>query len=201
MAEAITIAAEARTGAGKGVARAARRAGKIPGVIYGGKQEPVLINIDRVVMGRLLRDPGFTTRMCEITLGEERHRVLPRAVQVHAVSEAAIHLDFMRVGAQTEITVPVPVRFVNDDQSPGLKRGGVLNVVRYEIELVCRADAIPDHLTVDLAGVDLGDSVHISAIALPEGVRPAITDRDFTVATIAAPSGLRPEGGAVPGAS
>ncbi len=194
MAETIAIAAEVRDGAGKGVARAARRNGRVPGVIYGDKQAPVTITVELRALNRLLRMPGFMTNMYEIEVGGGRQRVLTRAVQYHPVTDVPIHIDFLRVGAETRITVGVPVQFINEGESPGLKRGGVLNVVRYEVELVCRADQIPDHLTVDLAGTDIGDSIHISAVTLPEGVRPVIADRDFTIATVASPSGLKPEG-------
>ena len=193
MAEAITIAAEARDRAGKGAARAARRAGKVPAVIYGEKQSPVTVSFERLEINRLLKDPAFTTRLYAIELDGRRHRVIPRDVQYHPVTDDVLHLDFLRVGEKTTITVGVPVQFINDAASPGLKRGGVLNVVRYEVDMVCPAGSIPESLTVDLTGWNIGDSIHISAVTLPEGTRPAITDRDFTVATIAAPSGLKSE--------
>ena len=193
MAEAITLAAEARDRAGKGAARAARRAGKVPAVIYGEKQSPVTVNFERLEINRLLKDPAFTTRLYAVELEGQRHSVIPRDVQYHPVTDEVLHLDFLRVGEKTTITVGVPVQFINDGASPGLKRGGVLNVVRYEVDMVCPAGNIPESLTVDLTGWNIGDSIHISAVTLPEGTRPAITDRDFTVATIAAPSGLKSE--------
>lgn len=193
MAEAITIAAEARDRAGKGAARAARRAGMVPGVIYGEGAAPTMINMNSRTVFRLMRDPAHLTHLYLIEVGGESHKALCRDVQYHPVSDEPLHLDFLRVGDKTKITVEVPVQFVNEEKSPGLKRGGVLNVVRHEIEMVCLAGDIPDHITVDLSGWDVGDTIHISAIPLPDGVRPTITDRDFTVATIGAPSGLKSE--------
>jgi large subunit ribosomal protein L25 len=193
MAESIAIAAEARDRAGKGAARAARRAGMVPGVIYGEKQEPLLLNVDSRKLQLMLRDGGFFTRLYDVELAGGRHRVLARDVQFDPVTDRPVHIDFLRVGVGTTITVEVPVHFHSEAASPGLKRGGVLNVVRHTIEVVCRADGIPARLEVDLTGWDIGDSIHISNVALPEGVRPTITDRDFTVATIAAPSAVRAE--------
>ena len=193
MAEAITIAAEARDRAGKGVARATRRAGKVPAVIYGDKQAPITVNFDVLEINRLVKDPAFTTRLYAVELDGQRHSVIPRDVQFHPVTDEVLHLDLLRVGETTTVTVGVPVHFVNDGASPGLKRGGVLNVVRYEVDMICPAGSIPEALTVDLTGWNIGDSIHISAVTLPEGSRPAITDRDFTIATIAAPSGLKSE--------
>lgn len=194
MAEAIAIAAEARDRAGKGAARAARRAGMVPGVIYGESAPPTMININVRTVQRLVRDPAHLTHLYMVEVDGAQHKVLCRDVQYHPVTDDALHLDFLRVGDKTEITVDVPVQFVNEDKSPGLKRGGVLNIVRHEIEMDCLAGSIPDHITVDLSGWDVGDTIHISAIALPAGVRPTITDRDFTVATIGAPSGMKSEG-------
>jgi large subunit ribosomal protein L25 len=200
MVQFVNIVAELRIETGKGAARAARRAGKIPGVIYGDQKPPVLISIEASTLNRLLRNVGFNTRIYEIVLEGEKHCALARTVQVDPVTDRVIHLDFLRVGELTTISIPVVVRFVNENQSPGLKRGGVLNIVRHEIELVCHAGSIPESIVVDLTGRDIGDSIHISSIKLPEGVRPAILDRDFTVATVAAPSGLRSENvGGTPG--
>lgn len=193
MAEPITISAEARERAGKGAARAARRAGKIPAVIYGDNQPAKMVNCQVLEINRLIKDPSFTTHMYQVEVDGESHRVLTRDVQYDPVTDDVIHLDFLRVGETTTITMAVPVFFVNEAASPGLKIGGVLNIVRREVDLVCRADNIPESLTVDLTGRQLNESIHISSVTLPEGTRPAITDRDFTVATIAAPSGLKAE--------
>lgn len=191
MAEAIKIAAESRTRAGKGAARAARRAGRIPGVIYGNRQPPAMIELDPAALLRQLQQPGFFTRVLDVEVGGKAEQVLPRDVQFHKVTDRPQHVDFMRVGADTEIRVRVPVEFINQDKSPGLKRGGVLNIVRHTVEVYCLASQIPERFSFDLGGRNIGDSIHISSIKLPEGVRPTISDRDFTVATVAAPSVLK----------
>lgn len=188
MSEVQSMAAERRERAGKGAARATRRAGRIPGVIYGNKQEPVLISIKPRHLQRELQKAGFFATLFDLELDGQRHRVLPRDVQFDPVTDRPLHIDFLRVAADTKVHVEVPVVFVNEELSPGLKRGGVLNVVRHEIELICAADQIPTSITVDLQGLEIGDTVHISMVKLPEGVTPAITDRDFTVASIAAPT-------------
>jgi large subunit ribosomal protein L25 len=192
MADINALSAELRDRAGKGAARATRRAGRVPGVIYGDKKDPVLISVEPRELDRVLRRPGFFAKLLDLTVDGSTHRVLPRDAQLHPVNEKALHVDFMRVGAHTRIVVGIPVQFINQDKSTGLKRGGILNVVRHEIELVCNADNIPDHLTVDLAGTDIGDSIHISAVKLPEGTKPTI-DRDFTIASVAPPSVVREE--------
>jgi large subunit ribosomal protein L25 len=188
MADILTLSAEARTGAGKGAARSIRRAGRIPGVIYGNKQEPLMITLEPRELTREIEKPGFFTHLYDVKIDGNAHRVLPRDVQLDPVKDRPLHVDFLRVSADSMIRVNVPVHFINHGQSPGLRRGGVLNVVRHEVEMICRADSIPDHLTVDLEGHDIGSSIHISMIKLPEGARPTIRDRDFTVATVAAPT-------------
>lgn len=197
MTEIATIDAEVRERRGKGAARAARRAALVPAVVYGDRKEPLLITVDEKTLRRELKQPGFFARQFDLRLNGESHRVLPRDVQLHPVTERPLHVDFLRVSADTKIRLSVPVVFENEEASPGLKRGGVLNVVRHEIEVFCAAGAIPQSFTVDLSGLDIGDSVHISEIALPEGVRPTITDRDFTIATIAAPTVMPAEEEAV----
>ncbi len=193
MAEAITIAAEPRDRAGKGAARATRRAGRVPAVIYGDKQAPVLVSMDDKSVRTMLRDPSYSTRTYAVTVEGASHTVLARDVQLDPVTDDPIHIDFLRVGQDTTLTIAVPCEFVNGELSPGLRRGGVLNIVRHEIDMVCAANAIPEAIVVDLAGFDLGDSIHISQVTLPEGTRPEITDRDFTIATIAAPSAVKSE--------
>ncbi|MCY4548002.1 MAG: 50S ribosomal protein L25/general stress protein Ctc [Defluviicoccus sp.] len=188
MAEVSTIAAAPRERVGKGAARAARRDGLVPGMIYGNKLEPVMISLDRPIVDRELGQPGFFIRLVDIEVGGEKHRVLPREVQFHPVSDAPLHIDFLRFSASRKLAVAVPVRFLNEDESPGLKRGGVLNVVRHEVEVQCTADNIPGEFEVDVTGLEIGDAIHASAIILPEGVAFTIADRDFTVATIAAPT-------------
>ncbi|HEX2115128.1 MAG TPA: 50S ribosomal protein L25/general stress protein Ctc [Alphaproteobacteria bacterium] len=193
MVEAVKIAAQPRERAGKGAARATRRAGRVPGVIYGEKQPPQLIDLDPKELTMQIQKAGqsFFTRVFDVQLNGSAIRVLPRDVQLHPVSDRPEHVDFMRVGEHTRIRVSIPVEFVNKDRSPGLKRGGVLNVVRHAIEVYCTVDNIPQIITVDLEGLDIGDSVHISAVKLPQGVKPTITTRDFTVAAVAAPSVLK----------
>jgi large subunit ribosomal protein L25 len=188
MAEISIIAAERRERAGKGPARAARRAGRVPGVIYGSKKDPSMVTVDPRELDREIKTGTFLATIYDIQIDRNKERVLPRDVQFDPVTDRPIHVDFLRVSAASSVTVQVPVNFLNEEESPGLKRGGLLNVVRHEIEMACRADAIPSSIDVDLTGLDIGDSVHISMISLPDGVAPTITDRDFTVATIAAPT-------------
>ena len=188
MAEVSIIAAERRERAGKGPARAARRAGRVPGVIYGAKKDPAMVTLDPRQLDRELNTGGFMATIYDVQIEQAKERVLPRDVQFDPVTDRPIHVDFLRVSATTSVTVQVPVNFLNEEESPGLTRGGLLNVVRHEIEMSCRADAIPSGIEVDLTGLDIGDSIHISMISLPDGVTPTITDRDFTVATIAAPT-------------
>jgi large subunit ribosomal protein L25 len=192
MVEAVKIAAQPRQRAGKGAARATRRAGRVPAVIYGEKQAPQLIDLDPKELTIQIQKAGqsFFTRVFDVQLNGGAIRVLPRDVQLHPVTDKAEHVDFMRVGEHTRIRVSIPVEFANKDRSPGLKRGGVLNVVRHAIEVYCTVDNIPQIITVDLDGLDIGDSVHISAVKLPEGVKPTIA-RNFTVAAVAAPSVLK----------
>ena len=179
------LPATARPRAGKGAARAVRREGKVPAVIYGDKKEPETIAIDFNYLVNLLRRGGFLSSVFDIKFDGKTVRALTRDVQFDPVKDLPIHVDFQRVGGDGQIRVLVPVEIVNEDKSPGMKRGGVLNIVRREIEVFCPAAAIPESLTLDLDGVEIGTSIHISAISLPAGVTPTITDRDFTVATIA----------------
>jgi large subunit ribosomal protein L25 len=164
----------------------------VPGVIYGGKQQPQLISLDPAEFSHALHKVGFFATLFDLKLDGARHRVLPRDVQFDPVTDKPIHVDFLRVTAESKVTVQVPVVFINEVKSPGLKRGGVLNVVRHEIELRCAVDAIPRSVVVDLDGLNIGDSIHISRVKLPEGVKPTI-ERDFTVASVAAPSAIRAE--------
>ncbi len=193
MSEISKLSAEPRERAGKGAARAVRRAGGVPGVIYGAKKDPVLITLDPQDLRREIGGGGFFATLFDVKVGGGNERVLPRDLQLHPVTDRPLHVDFLRVSRDTQIDVMVPVVFLNEEESPGLKRGGVLNVVRYEVELSCQADAIPQQIEIDLTGRDIGDSAHISEVKLPEGVQPTITDRDFTIATIAAPSVIRDE--------
>jgi large subunit ribosomal protein L25 len=182
------LKAEAREKAGKGAARALRREGKIPAVIYGGKKPPVGITLDRREMTLLLHAGGFKTTVFEIDAGGSKERVIPRDYQRDPVKDALLHIDFFRVSAKSVVHVEVPVHFVHEDKAPGLKRGGVLNIVRHTVEVTAGVDHLPDAIEVDLAGLQIGDIVHASAVKLPEGVAFTIEDRDFTIATIAAPT-------------
>ena len=195
MSEALTLSAESRERAGKGASRAHRREGRVPAVIYGNKQDPISIHLEEKGLVKMLQTGHFMNSVVEISVNGTVERTLPRDVQFHVVTDRPVHVDFLRVGADSKITVNVPVRFVDEDQSPGIKRGGVLNVVRHDVEVTCPSNGIPDDLVVSLAGLDVGASIHISAFKLPEGVTPTITDRDFTVATIVAPSSLKSEEG------
>jgi large subunit ribosomal protein L25 len=170
-----------------------RRAGRVPAVVYGAKQAPSMISVDPKDLMRALRAGSFLATVFDVDVDGKTERVLPRDVQFDPLTDKPLHVDFLRVSPTTTVTVDIPVAFRNEEASPGLKRGGLLNIVRHEIEAHCRADAIPHHIEVDLTGLDIGDSVHISMVSLPEGVRPTITDRDFTVATIAAPTVVQEE--------
>ena len=189
MSDMTTISASERERVGKGSARAARRAGLVPAVIYGNKKDPVGITMQAREITKIVHQPGIFGRLLEIDVAGTKSTVLTRDIQFHPVSDVVMHLDFLRVSQSATVAVAVPVEFINEDKCPGIKIGGVLNVVRYEVELNCPATAIPEKITIDLDGVKIGDSIHISAIPLPEGVSPTITDRDFTVATLASPGG------------
>ena len=188
MAQATIMTAEVRDRAGKGAARATRRAGRVPAVIYGNKEDPQMISLDPVQLIQQLQKPGFFARVCEVDVAGDNHKVLPRDIQLDPVTDRPLHVDFMRFSATTRVNVEIEVRYLNEDECPGLRGGGVLNIVRHTIEALCRPDDIPDFLTIDLAGLEIGDSVHISSVDLPNGVTPTITDRDFTILTIAAPT-------------
>ena len=179
-----TLQVQGRDRAGKGAARATRRNGLVPGVIYGGSQDATLIALEPKTLVTLMHDPAFKTNIFEVEIGGKKQRTMAMDVQLDPVSDKPVHVDFRRIEKDTVVRVPIPVRFLNEAASPGIKRGGILNVVRHEIQVRCPADAIPEHFDVDLTGLEIGDSVHISAITLPEGVKPTTTERDFTVATI-----------------
>ena len=187
--ETIDIKAEARSQVGKGSARAARRAGLVPAVIYGNKETAVSVTLDANQWRQLMHKPGIFSQLININVNNETHFVLPRDIQQHPVSEEAMHVDFLRVTKNATVAVGISVEFLNEDKCTGLKLGGVLNIVRSQVELNCPAISIPEKLTVDLEGLNVGHTIHISSIELPEGCTPTITDRDFTVATIAAPRG------------
>jgi large subunit ribosomal protein L25 len=196
MSEQLTLSAEARDRAGKGASRALRKQGRVPAVVYGNNQDPLSIHVEEKVLMKMLNTGHFMNSIVMIDVGGEENRTLPKDVQFHPVTDRPMHVDFLRISEHATVTVAVPIRFTGEEKSRGLKRGGVLNQVRHELELVCDAAAIPDEVEIDLAGLDIGDSLHISAVTLPEGTSPAITDRDFTIATIVAPSGVKSEAAA-----
>ena len=196
MSDVKELTAVARDRVGKGAARAVRRQGQVPAVIYGGGEaaEPIAVDFNRAK--QLIFAGHFLTTVFDIDVDGRRVRAIPRDYQLDPVNDFPLHIDFLRLTAGQTITVEVPVHFVNQEGSPGLKRGGTLNVVRHTVELVVPADAIPDSIDADLTGLDINGSLHISAVKLPEGARPTIRDRDFTIATIVAPSGLKEDTGA-----
>jgi large subunit ribosomal protein L25 len=201
MPEIMSLSAELRERAGKGAARATRRAGRVPAIIYGDHKDPVLISLAPRELSRAMAKPGFLATLIELQVDGATHRSLPREVQYHPVTDAPLHVDFMRVGAGALVAVTVPVVFINHERSPGLRRGGILNIVRHGIEVVCAVEKIPDRIVVDLDGLDIGDSLHIHSVAMPEGVRPVIHERDFTIATISASSAVREEAAAAAAAA
>ncbi|TCJ37415.1 50S ribosomal protein L25/general stress protein Ctc [Parafrankia sp. BMG5.11] len=191
MSDALTLPAEARERAGKGASRVLRREGRVPAVIYGGKEEPTPIHVEAKELVRQLGTGHFMNSIVMIDIGGRSVRAIPKDVAFDPVSDRPIHVDFLRLSKDSKIQVAVPVLFTNEEASPGLKRGGVLNVVRHELELVCESDKIPDDITIDVTGKEIGDSIHISEVTLPAGAESAITDRDFTIATLVAPSALK----------
>ncbi len=192
MSQTTTITAELRDRAGKGTARATRRAGQIPAVIYGGKQPPVLLAINAKELEALSRKPGFFTHLFEIKTGTATIQALARDAQRHPISELLEHVDFLRVDPKTKIHVAIPVKFINADKAPGIKRGGVLNIVMHKIDMLVNASAIPESLPVDLSGLEINDSIHSASIQLPAGTS-LVSKEEFTIATIAAPSAIRSE--------
>ena len=191
MSDQLTLSAEARERAGKGASRALRREGRVPAVIYGNNEEPTTVHLEEKALMKALHTGHFMNSVVMVGLGGKNVRTLPKDVSFHPVTDRPLHVDFLRISEHAKVTVNVPVHFLNELASPGIKRGAVLNVVRHELELVCDAAEIPDEIAVDLTGYDVGDSIHISAITLPKGVESAITDRDYTIATIIAPSALK----------
>ncbi len=193
MSEALTLPAEARERAGKGASRALRREGRVPAVVYGNNEEALSIHLEEKVLVKALSGGHFMNSVVMIVAGGAPVRTLPKDVQFHPVSDRPLHVDFLRISEHATVHVSVPIRFTDDVKSRGIKRGGVLNTVRHELELICDAAEIPEEIEISLAGLDIGDSLHISAVTLPKGTVSAITDRDFTIATIVAPSGVKSE--------
>lgn len=187
------LKAQARSGVGKGAARALRREGLIPAVIYGDKKAPLPISISYNEAMKSIYAGGFLSHIITVDVDGEKHRVIPRDYQLDPVKDKALHVDFLRVGKGTKLNVQVHVKFTNEDASPGIKRGGVLNIIHHTLDLTVDADNIPEEVIVDLAGLDVGDSIHISSIQLPGGAADHSHEADLTIATIVAPSGLRAE--------
>lgn len=187
------LKAQARTGVGKGAARALRREGLIPAVIYGDKKPPLPVSISYNDALKRIYAGGFLSHVITLDVEGQKHKVIPRDYQLDPVKDKPLHVDFLRVGTGSRINVQVSVRFLNEDKSPGIKRGGVLNIVHHTLELSCPADAIPEHVTIDLADLDIGDPIHLGAVQLPAGVQLHGHEADLTVATIVAPSGMRAE--------
>jgi large subunit ribosomal protein L25 len=195
MSDTLTLPAETREQAGKGASRALRREGRVPAVVYGGNEAPVAIHVEEKLLIKQLGTGHFFNSIVEVEVGGKKVRTLPKDVAFHPVTDRPLHADFLRLSANSTVHVEVPVLFINEAASPGLKRGGVLNIVRHELELICEADKIPEDIQIDVTGLEVGASIHISHVTLPAGSKSAITDRDFTIATIVAPSGLRSEEG------
>ncbi|MGY6532959.1 50S ribosomal protein L25/general stress protein Ctc [Glycocaulis sp.] len=180
----IVVSVDVRERTGTGGARAARREGRVPGVLYGGTRGPVAISVKANELRKAINTGKLIAQMVDLEHKGERQPVIARDIQFHPVTDEPVHIDFYRVEENSVITLNVPVHFINDEKSPGLKRGGVLNVVRHDVEVRCKAGNIPSEITVDLSGYEIGDSIHISAVTLPDGVKPVITNRDFTLATV-----------------
>ncbi|MDQ3078941.1 MAG: 50S ribosomal protein L25/general stress protein Ctc [Pseudomonadota bacterium] len=193
MSEQLTLPAEQRERAGKGASRELRRSGRVPAVIYGDKKEPLTVHVEEKLLTKMLSNGHFMNTVVMIDAGGKAHRTLPKDVQFHPVSSRPIHVDFLRIGEHSQVNVNVPVNFTDEEESPGIKRGGVLNIVRHDLELICDAAEIPEQINISLTGFDIGDSIHISAIELPKGSKSAIDDRDFTIATLVAPSAMKSE--------
>ncbi|EFL91009.1 50S ribosomal protein L25/general stress protein Ctc [Ahrensia sp. R2A130] len=191
MSEDNTLTAQARDRVGKGAARELRRNNMVPAVIYGDKKDPLSIALPRKETTLAIHAGGFMTTLLDIEVDGKKHKVLPKDYQLHPVSDVVMHVDLLRVSAKTAVTVEIPVVFLNEEECIGLKAGGTLNVVRFTVEVNCPANSIPDNFEIDLTSYDIGDSVNISAVDMPEGAEPTITDRDFTIATIATPAGLK----------
>ncbi len=195
MSEQLTLTAETRDRAGKGASRELRNSGRVPAVVYGANQEPLSIHVEEKLLAKMLSTGHFMNSVVMIDAGGKTTRTLPKDVQFHPVTSRPVHVDFLRIGEHSKVTVAVPVRFVDEEESPGIKRGAVLNIVKHDVELSVDAAEIPDDIEISLKGLDVGDSIHISNVTLPKGATPTITDRDFTIATIVAPSALKSDEG------
>ena len=193
MSEVVQIEAKKRDLVGTGISRDLRGKKMIPCIIYGDKKDPVPIQVDEKKLRVQISDAGFFSKQCEIKVEESIYKVLPKDIQLHPISEKILHVDFLRVGQNTTVTLFVPVKFINENSCEGLKQGGVLNIVRHEVEIKTLVSKIPEFLEANLDGLEIGDSIHISSIKLEQGVSPTITDRDFTIATVAPPTVMKVE--------
>ena len=191
MAELVEFEAEPKSAIGSSAAKKMRKENRIPAIIYGGSKPPQMVTLERKALWKQVESGHFLSTVYMLDIDGKKERVIPRDVQLDPVRDFLLHVDFFRVSKRSLIDVEVPVNFIDEAESPGLKRGGALNIVRHEIELTCPADSIPETIEISLAGLDIGDAVHISSVALPANVKTTITDRDFTIATIAASSGMK----------
>ena len=189
MNEAIELLAEIRKD--KINTKLLRDNGRVPAIIYGEKKEPLPISIDTKIIKKQIESSGFFSKQFILNINGEKHKVLPKDLQLHPVKETIVHLDFLRIGENTKVTVSVPVIFINENLCPGLKQGGVINIVRHEVEIRSPVDKIPKNLEINLDGIEIGDSIHISAVELNSEVKPVISDRDFTIATLAPPTVIK----------
>jgi large subunit ribosomal protein L25 len=195
MSDTLTLPAETRDRGGKGASRALRREGRVPAVVYGGKEEPLSIHVEEKELRRQLGTGHFFNSVVEVEVGGQKVRTLPKDVAFHPVTDRPLHADFLRVTKGAKVHVNVPVVFINEEASPGLKKGGVLNIVHHSLDLVVEADKIPDDIVIDVTGLDIGDSIHIGSIKLPAGAIDGSHEADLTIATIVAPSALKSEAG------
>ena len=188
MAKETNIEAVVRAGSGKSAVKKVMAEGKIPSILYGLNEKPINIAVDKIFIQKELTSGGFLTKIFNLNIEGKKNLAIPRDIQFHPLSDQPIHVDFLRLSEDSKITLDIPTRFINDELSPGLKRGGVLNVNRRTVQLNCPANNIPEELVFDLTGLEIGDTIRISMVNLDDGVQPTITDRDFTVASVAAPT-------------
>ena len=193
MSDTVQFKAEKRVRSGTGSSRDLRSKNHIPGIVYGEKKDPILISVDEKTLKSNIQDSGFFSKQCELHIENETLKVLPKDIQLHPVKERILHIDFLRVGENTTVTLHVPVKFINENSCPGLRQGGVINIVRHEVELKTPVSKIHEFLEANLDGLEICGSIHISSINLEEGVTPTIKDRDFTIATIAPPTVMKVE--------
>lgn len=188
MSNITAMEAEIRSGLGKGPARAVRRAGRLPGILYGGAEGSKAIAVDPRFINKEMHRSGFFTRLFDVKIDGKVERAIPRDVQLDPVTDLPLHIDLMRVGKDSRINVFVPIQFINEAKSPGIKRGGILNIVMHEVELSCAAEHIPDQVTIDLSGLEIHDAVHFHNLVLPQAATAVHSARDFTIATIVSPT-------------